>query len=92
MAPAKRLARNVSKLVSRLANGPVTDALNHGLTPLEHDALSQLERYNVPLDLLGVAHALLDVRLRQTLAVRIGVEMAEARDTDPPIHTYTEKD
>lgn len=71
-APTLRLVRNLTVLLRLLLQHEVVDVLQDGLSELESSALSQLERWGISLELLGTAHALLNVRERQEFAARCG--------------------
>lgn len=75
-----RLARNLSSLLRLLAERDIEDVLSNGFSAAENAMLIRLEGRGIPLDGLGVAHALLNVRERQELVVHFGHEFIKARD------------
>lgn len=79
LSPEYRLARNLSSLVRCMASRRVVDALQDGLSDNEVGVLSNLEYWGASPDLLGVVHALLDVRARQSMVVSLGDEFAIAK-------------
>lgn len=68
MEPQYRLARNLTELLRCMAIRRVVDVLNTGFSEMENTSLMSLEQWGVPIELLGVAHALLNVRSRRFLA------------------------
>lgn len=74
MEQGYRLAKNLSETLRVLAAScaPISDALCGGITKIEDRALVQLETSGISIDLLGVAHVLLDIRERQRLILRFG--------------------
>ena len=77
--PEFRLARNLGSVARCLATKSISDALQEGLLPNEVGVLSNLEQWGIPFELLGVAHALLDVRARQELIIQLGDDFNLAR-------------
>lgn len=67
MPPEYRLAKNLSEVLRQMAAKEVTSVLVNGLSDSENAALAALEQYGVPVELLGVAHALLNIREKQML-------------------------
>ena len=69
----------------------VVDAIAHGLTDLENDALRQLSASAIPVTLLGVAHELLDIRKRQYFIPRLDESMDDARSLPVPFSVSESK-
>lgn len=67
MPPEYRLAKNLSELLRQMAAKEVTSVLDNGISDSENATLAALEQYGIPVELLGVAHALLNIRERQML-------------------------
>ncbi len=72
LEPRHRLARNMANFSRCLAERDVTDVLQGGFTKIENGALLGLEQLGIPMDLLGIAHGLLNARERQA-ALRMGL-------------------
>lgn len=85
-----RLARNLGVMLRQSAAHTVTDALQEGLSAQESAALADLERWGIPLDLLSAAHALLNVKERQTALSEGVMVMFEAARTDDIVLTTDE--
>ena len=79
MEPHVRLARNLCSLIRLMAAKEVDDVLRDGFSDVENRTLIQLESWGIPADLLGVAHALLNVRERRELAVHFGHSFVGAK-------------
>lgn len=88
--PPYRLARNLGVLLRQSAVRTVTDALQDGMSAQESGALADLERWGVPLDLLSVAHALLNVKERQMVLSEGIVVLFEAARADDVVLTTDE--
>ena len=71
MRPEHRLARNLNSLIQRSAVSPVSDVLSDGLSDIEVNCLIKLEGWGINIELLGVAHALLDINDRQRVVMSI---------------------
>lgn len=79
MKPQYRLSRNLSSFAKLLAMHDVQDVLIDGLSEMENNVLMQLEKWGIPLDLLGVAHALLNIRDRRDFLIHFGHVFLGAR-------------
>ncbi len=79
LRPEYRMARNISSLVRCMAQRNVVDALQSGLSDNEVGVLANLEHWGAPIGMLGVAHALMNVRERQDWVVATGDMFAKAR-------------
>jgi len=79
MKPQYRLARNLSSFAKLLAAHDIRGVLIDGLSEMENNVLMQLEKWGIPLDLLGVAHALLNIRDRRDFLVHFGHVFLGAR-------------
>jgi hypothetical protein len=79
MRPEYRLTRNLGALLRCMAQADVSDVLQNGLSVLENGALMTLEQLGASLEVLGVAHTLLDIRARQMLVGSVGDQFLQAK-------------
>jgi hypothetical protein len=77
--PQFRLSRNLREVLGHLARRDFSYVLNGGLSAAENSGLQQLEKSGITLELLGVAHSLLNVRERQDAIVAFHDAFFEAR-------------
>lgn len=64
LTPSGRLIRNLVELMRLMVRKDVTATLVDGLTDVEAVSIAKLEQVGIPLELLGVAHKLLNIRER----------------------------
>lgn len=79
MPATARLARNLSQTIRCLVGDIVTSALADGLSINEHNALFQLEKCGIAIELLGVAHELLNIREREITSSKLNELFFDAR-------------
>jgi len=77
--PARRLARNLSTVLQRLADGATGSVIPEGITDRELKALVELQRVNVSWEMRAVAQGLLNLHERQQLLQSASVMFREER-------------
>jgi hypothetical protein len=79
LSPHHRLVRNLTELSRLLLHTTVKSVLVEGLNEQEHAALRQMEMSSAPLDLLGIAHSLLNIEERGDYVVTFGTLLRDLR-------------
>ena len=82
LTSAQRLARNLSELMKKLSSHDVDDVLRDGLSEFEYATLASLEQLGISLQLLGVAHSLLNIRERRLFAKTYSDNFEELRNSN----------
>ncbi len=77
--PARRLARNLSIVLQRLADGAVGSVIPAGITSRERKALVEFQRVHVSWEMRAVAQGLLNLHERQQLLQSASIMFREER-------------
>lgn len=80
--PAARLARNLAIIARRLVSDPATTDAFTVVSGVELESILQLEQYGAPVEVLGAAYELFNMRDRQNFIVSFGCKFSEAAADD----------